>query len=256
MDIKGLPNSGSICYLNALVQGLWSCKHLVAKLNDIKTINPVANTLITLTNGDNLLTHIKKKYPNFGNGQESATECLVYLFECINDKKIDDLLMHTYETRIICKKCEHINESVREKNIHFLLFDEADLNTRGMKEYIIEHTNDIPDYNGSCNMCGNSTFKRKYRLKYIPEIAICVLNRYEKRENIVLPDTFSIDGTVDKKMVYKRVAEVEHSGTLHGGHYICKAIRRTGTYLINDGSATMSMLGTTPNTYITFYELI
>jgi ubiquitin C-terminal hydrolase len=253
----GLENNGCVCYLNALLQSLISCTSFISSLKKIENKSDIVNDLINMRSSCSILSHMRKKFPQFGKSQESASEGLVLLLETIDNEDIYKKFNHIYEERIVCINCKTILSANREISIHFLLFDEDKLKTDGLDKYILEYYNTIKDYKGECKKCSNTSFTRCYLLKYIPEIVVCILNRYLKRSDILLPETFKVVGTNNININYKKIAEINHSGSLGGGHYVCDAVRKNNkVYNFNDTHVSVSSLGTKKETYITFYHLI
>jgi ubiquitin C-terminal hydrolase len=251
----GLHNTGSICYFNSLLQGLVTCTSFIETLRNIKNKNDIVNDILELKDSSSILKHLQQKYTYFGHGQESASEGLVLLLELIDNEDVYMLFNHIYEERIVCVSCTNILSSKRENSIHFLLFDMEKLNKIGLSKYILEFYNTIYDYKGVCTKCNREKFTRCYRLKYLPEIVICILNRYDERIPTELPATFSLTDLSRLPLIYKKIAEIDHYGRLSGGHYVCRALRQDGlVYMFNDSNISISELHTKPETYITFYH--
>jgi ubiquitin C-terminal hydrolase len=259
----GLDNPGSICYFNALLQALLTCTSFIDALHNIENKSQLILDLIQIKecktiqikDSKTILNHLQRKFRHFGHGQESASEGLVLLLEYIDDENVYRLFNHSYEERITCVNCTHILSTTRENSVHFLLFNLNKLNQIGLSKYIVEFYNTIFDYQGVCTKCKHTKFTLCHRLKYIPEIVICILNRYDTREDVTLPSRFDIIDAEGFPMNYKKIAEVDHFGGLTGGHYICRALRSDGkVYNFNDSHISEDRLKTRLETYMTFYH--
>lgn len=252
----GLNNSGVTCYFNSLLQALVTCTSFIETLRNMENKNNLVRDILQISTSDNILSHLRNRFKKFGNSQESASEGLILLLELIDDPEIYKLFSHVYEERIVCMKCRKINSNNRDSAIHFEIFDEEKLLQDGLQKYLLEYYNKISDYDGICKFCGHTKFTRWYRLKYIPEIVICLLNRYTTRRSVTLPETFEISG-ISSPIKYKKISEINHSGNLNGGHYVCVAVRNDGNvYEFNDSSVSPSSLGTKLSTYLTFYHRV
>jgi uncharacterized UBP type Zn finger protein len=253
----GLENPASICYFNALLQALFTCTSFMHILGEIQDKTELVRDILKQDNSVTVLKHIRQRYPNFGNGQESATEGLVYLLDSINDENITKLFTHIYDERITCAYCARVLVSHRGNSIHFDTFDKKTFNEVGLEQYVLEYYNDIPDYNGICSNCANTSFKMCYRLKYIPEIVIFTSSKIEHHGMIIFPDTFKLIGCDGFPMYYKRIAEINHMGNIDSGHYVCTALRKHNVVMtFNDLYINVSEFKTTPDTYMSFYHYV
>jgi ubiquitin C-terminal hydrolase len=90
-----------------------------------------------------------------------------------------------------------------------------------------------------------------------PEIFVCLFNQYADKKLRYFPQIFKIPNNKNGSLTYQLVAQVEHSGSLGGGHYVCKALRKDGAYLLNDsGVSTITGLEPSAGTYMVFYQQI
>lgn len=124
--------------------------------------------------------------------------------------------------------------------------------------------------------CRSTNSCRKKKLQMIPEYLVVYLNKYRGKRNIKCPSQLQIPGK-NNMMTYKHIGQIDHSGSLIGGHYyafgirdststaqdcgirgdIRGGIRGDNNYLFNDGMiGKSSELQTTSGTYMVFYELV
>lgn len=103
-----------------------------------------------------------------------------------------------------------------------------------------------------CKQCESKNDKiRAIRTRRLPDIIVCVCMKYNKKINTPFPETIEIN----EKLKYKVVAQMLHSGNIHGGHYWAHCIRHDGWYNLNDQSVNrISQFNSLPETYIVFYE--
>ena len=276
-QVVGFNNTGVICWFNSLLQCLLSSHYfvkiimlthsdnlIIKSLQDlIKSINErpqeVHNSSIILKS---LLVILKDKDSNrfreFAMGQQSASEGFTLLLDYIDNNSLSALFTHRYEERVVWEKnLNKIESKIIGNNNQFMIFDENELKKSGLSEYIKYHEHPLDEYKSENPDTDPETkFKRLYVLRYLPKVVVMLLNRYYKRNrDISLPEEFKIPSCqFDGFMLYKKIAEIDHMGSLNGGHYISKIIRNNKAYMCNDSTYVPYRLETTSNTYMTFYE--
>lgn len=252
----GLYNTGSICYFNSLLQVLASCTSLhhwksrsVTNLEDefekfivnSSNFDPMASTI--------LLNALRKQVPNFGKGQESASEALTLLLNTIDNVTLNNMFIHRFKYNIKCLSCFHTTELVKDHSILFELFHISEINEDNMLNY----KTIVSDY--KCEKCNNLGAVKHARLTMLPEIIICLFNVYYTKSIHNFPEFLEFP-SFNKSLKYKVIGQIEHSGSLNGGHYWARALRNSGIYLFNDNSYYISKIEPTANTYIVIYHLI
>jgi len=253
---SGLYNTGSICYFNSLLQVLASCTSLhhwksrsKSKLEDefkdfitnSKVFDPMASS--------NLLNIFRLQVPNFGNGQESASEALTLLLNAIDNNSLNNRFIHRFKYNIKCMSCFYTTEIIKDHSILFELFHTTEVNEDSM----LIHKTLLSDY--KCEKCNKIGAVKTARLTMLSEIIICLFNVYYSKITHRFPDFLEFPG-MDEPLKYKIVGQIEHSGSLNGGHYWARALRDSGIYLFNDNSYSSSKIEPTSNTYIIVYHLI
>jgi len=294
----GLYNTGVICYFNSLIQCLMSCSSLnqYFLLNEHKfreESNIVAIMYIDLLNSNlknndsNKMFHSskllnfliikfkeKQKNINIGLGQEDICEFLGIFLDIINDNNIVKLFMHKYQCDIFCLKCKNISNIPDDKSYQFEIplnnidsyelkyINKSKSETIDISNYIRNNVSHISQIH--CKNCPEkNTLVKINRLKFIPTILIITYLKYQNKQMINFPKFLEYDNEIlKKKYTYILVSSVEQSGNIHGGHYICKALRKKFsankilpmTYLFNDASFQEYNINATSNTYISIYH--
>ena len=289
---SGFVNTGVICWLNSLLQALIANKHftdilkveykkdknisscthkeLYNLLKKIDIIENIEKSSILVLNGVITDLQNKKRKIDLGFGQQSSSEGLTLILEMLNNKKIDNKFNHSYEVTLQCDNNNEIISKTRTTNNIFYLFDEKSLIKDKLMQFLLYHIseleeNTIPHDYREKHIKGNR-YSRIFRLKYIPHIVIISLNRYftvgknkhhQRNPNIKLPNDFSMPGINGKSILYKKISEIDHLGSLEGGHYISRCLKDDdNVYLFNDSHVKLSKFGTLPSTYLTFYGRI
>jgi ubiquitin C-terminal hydrolase len=121
----------------------------------------------------------------------------------------------------------------------------------------MKNMEDLEDY--TCDKC-NTRLKnvhRVYTLKMLPEIVVIIFNKYGRKINCYYPSSLSFPAkNMNKKTIdYKLVAQIDHSGSMSGGHYVAKGVRGKEVFLFNDSSVSQSELGPTNGAFMVFYSV-
>lgn len=277
---SGLRNSGVICWLNSLLQAMLSSRILCSSFeesSDESATHREFRTLIqkaikkediSLSSSSilrALITDLRRqqKSIDIAFGQQSSSEGLILILDMLNKKEINDRFYHVYEDTIQCDQTGKVVSKVRSINNVFYIFDEETLLERGIRDFLLCHSNVLDeDFTPDDHEPGH-TYRRIYTLRRIPEIVVIALNRYmtngraHKKRNpkIKLPNEFSMPHNKEGDIKYTKIAEVHHLGGLNGGHYMSVAKRGNQSYLFNDEQVTPRAMETVPTTYLTFYEV-
>jgi uncharacterized UBP type Zn finger protein len=294
-SIFGLNNVNANCYFNSFVQALLSCKSLFKIVQDVKDDSELNKTItgrtfihtlrISLGNDQtqqpnisiNLLEALKKDISercintDYGKRQESASEGLVLLLDMMEDPKKDkknvsdvtELFRYWYDVEFFCNKCKKVVSVQSDTNVFLTLFfmdyyKSFPKTPEEFSEAIRQHiSNTDKDY--ICPECKTRTDGiRIHTLKKCPEIFVCIYMLYstEQRKARYFPHTMKFPGFNSSYHNYNLVAQIEHSGDLNGGHYICRAMRKNGkAYLFNDNSTPVeTTFSPSSSTYMLFYQ--
>lgn len=273
----GFVNTGSLCYLNSLIQALLGCiplnEYLIENEKDFRA-NKLINTYITilkkintLNDNDNIclrdnidllkeilsIQQSKSQNANFGFSQEDASECFLLFLDSVNDKTIEKFFYHKYKCNIVCLDCNHNQQIENDTSCQFTLnqFD------NDLSNYLRFNKSKMESY--KCKNCNSeeNIYKSNILLE-IPPIIIIALNKFTSKFNANYPDNIIFNPqSVDKKLEYKLISCIEHYGNMFSGHYICKSTRQDKMYLFNDSTYTeISKLDINMTTYILVYVLV
>jgi ubiquitin C-terminal hydrolase len=217
-----------------------------SKYGKIET-NDVTNLLTKLTS-------IRKysKYNLIIGQQEDIHEGLVLLLEALEYKDLGpDILFHTrYSSEIVCKKCRKAKkvgklENWQEPSEIVINLSEEDCheqidNKEAIERYIKMNIQIPRDYRcENCNVVNEYDKKTKeieaniihtYRLNRLSEIIILLFKKYHDKKSIFFPQCLDFT-SMQGNLHYDLVAQVEHWGTQHHGHYTAKCLRPTPTGL-------------------------
>ena len=256
IDPFGLNNTGSICYFNSLLQVLAGCTSLYNIIYEDKNntekvfhkfIDQLKNNKVNPFISSELIQALNKDVPTFGNGQESASEAFVLLINTINNKKLTETFMYRFRNNMQCLTCGHTTSEKKDHSIVFNIFHTDSLCVKNML-YMYEKLNDY-----KCDVCNNTEVIRISKLTMLPEIIFASFNIYYNKKEHSFDKILHFEKS---KLQYMAIGQIEHFGSLSGGHYTSRSIRQDKTYLFNDSSYYESKLGPTPNTYIVVYHCI
>lgn len=256
----GLPNNGNNCYMNSINQFLISStyfnKVILSNASNNKLFGIyhklLFNTVSTKYNiVTDLFTHIsqsiEKKHNINVHSQNDSIEILEFIIGILNDKKIENLFKHTYNSVIYCNSCNFEKKTIDDNLFYQYLYDNKITNK------ILE---EISFINGSqCRFCNTKTIFKKINIVRLPLVLIFLYN-YSNTSNKTLNSVISF--ILDKKKyVYSLVSFIEYYGSGRAGHYTCTGIRKDGIYKFNDYNVTPELLNAknTNNIYSSMYEL-
>ena len=210
----------------------------------------------------------------FGSGQESASEALILILDMMeppksgqltrvsHDSPTTSLFINRVRCALQCRECKSVTSKTEDYSVMMNLFHIDHLKTKVTtpKEFSdairtqISETNDF-----TCSKCRKKTNAlRTYNLTMIPEIIVCSFNIYARngvaRTPRYFPLTLEFPATAGGTMLYKLVGQIEHSGSLAGGHYWARGLRKNGVFRLNDTSAAPSTFEPTRGTYIVAYH--
>jgi ubiquitin C-terminal hydrolase len=242
----GFTNTGAICYFNALVQSLLSCKQFIAYICREKrdsvfflffkfiAIDKKWDPFFT-----SKLLHVMGGFaPN-----QSSNE---YFLKLCDYLKMDDLFSTKTETTKVCKECGKEGDKVMDTSVFTVIDNSVD--------EFCETTRDVEGYYCDSEKCKKKvTVAITTRIREISPIMVFSFNKYFQKRMIPYPKGFNIDG--DKE--YRLVSTIEHHGVLGGGHYFCRTVRNGTLLRLDDnGVGELGDIDPTDNTYMVFYERV
>lgn len=177
------------------------------------------------------------------------------------DPSFTDLFKHRYKCTIVCGGCRSVfriipDEAINIDLVHFDTGGPAPSTKKQFSEAIRRYVNPLDDY--WCETCKKKCQAFKlYELVMVPEIIVCMFNLYTRRGIARwFPDSLEFPAIGDGVHSYRLVGQVEHSGSLSGGHYWARGKRADGVYMLNDMSVSPSEFKPTPETYILVYHVV
>ncbi|QJX72103.1 hypothetical protein F-S17_0331 [Faustovirus] len=279
----GFNNSGVICWGNADNQSLFSCTSFIDTLLHLEeelSKSPLGKACVTLARhiqgktdpaqvdlkGHSLeiiKSMIRVLYYKNGkqlisaSQQQCANEGFILLLDALNCRQIDDLFNNIYQIDTECPACKQICSTMRDKNIQIEIFSNFEFKTsQDFANYLRVHTSETSDYR--CDKCNvkSANVKRTAKLRRVGEIIVIMFNKYHVKTNKWFPLDFVLPGANNTSLKYELVSQIEHVGSLHGGHYYAYCKRAGGVYLLNDTVATLAEgFAPTANTYMLMYHL-
>ena len=286
----GLHNTGVICWCNSLIQALLSCPSLNRVLLENEhnlADNPFASEYIRLLRaivprddeppvGDfgaassNILRQFiramqaQQRTFRIGGGQECVDEAFTIFLELFNCSRVDALFRNVYEYTIECDKCKQQVSKQRDPGVRIQMFSKFEFKS------CIEFCNWIKNHPSigdkyTCD-CGNvmTNFHRLEKLRMLREIVVIIFNKFFDKDMRWFPDTLEFSALPPgNKIRYKLVAQIEHAGNMHGGHYYTVARRYDSDStnesmfkLFNDAFVSDSEYQPTTGTYMIIYHMI
>jgi len=233
----------------------------------------------------------RRPFITFGPGQQSASECFILLLDMIEPEltpeelqsqrdnnnipadglnPVTDIFIHIKNTKIFCQNCNHeINTRTHETQFNLM-----DFNKNSQEDEFIPkiHMDQIFLEEYICDNCKVESSHENRIIKttildVVPEIFVCLFDIYEyyahsQRFVRQMPEYFEFQTPTNEILRYRRVAQVEHSGSRAGGHYWAICLRKKNEndespFLLNDSNASPhANLNLTRDTYLAFYQLL
>lgn len=286
----GFNNTGAICWMNSLLQfllGLPSINKVLLENEDSLAGNVLASRYIRflkqilpndnrgiksdeldpsmLANASSeiltaFLQRLKTKKINIkmGTSEECANEGFVLFIDMLGCPKVEKLLLTRYEISFECPQCHKDMFRAVDKSYQIEMFTRVRIETEtDFTNWLKIHPEEGDTYR--CESCGHCVgkFNKQKQLKRMSEIVIIVFNKYQEKDKRWFPQHLEFPMIGGGLLEYKLVGKIEHSGTMHGGHYWAQSFRDDDWAKLNDNS--LPSLGNsqpTPETYMIAYHLM
>lgn len=271
-----LGNPGALCWFNSLLQtmlGMSALNRAILEAADDLHDNVFAREYIRILNvalaGDGaslagasstLLQAMidqarRERIPlSLGNGQECADEGFVKFVELLKCPHVEKLFDSVYELNITCTSCKKVASSVRDRSSRIQMFSQVPITTQDLfARYLRAHPSECSYY--KCD-CGHTmaNFQRVEKLKMLREIMVIVFDKFVAKSNKWFPETLSFRNTSGGQTQYKLIGKIEHSGTMHSGHYWAHSLR--GRWMqMNDTSVHPGSSTPAPGTFMVVYHM-
>lgn len=262
-EIFGLRNSGTLCYLNSLIQSLVSCpafnKYLIT--NRVKyTSNQVVMKYLALLSRNSqhkpferanvddafdILRELMNYRSGRGSGpglsffrQEDIHEGLTLFLDAIPGA--ESIFNVRYACRIYCRSCKQstVPGTSGHEEPPELVIDMSDspavtkqeiedkikVNVQVPRDYTCEHCGAKNNYNPDTGEI-DSNILQIYRLARLSEVIVLLFKKYSGKRTMYYPPELEFK-SMTKNLRYRIVAQVEHFGNMYSGHYSCECLRR------------------------------
>jgi ubiquitin carboxyl-terminal hydrolase 2/21 len=193
-----------------------------------------------------------------GASEECANEGFVWFIDMLGCSRVERLLLNRYEISFICPNCNKDAFRVIDKAYQIEMFTKIRIETQDdFIDWLKVHPEEGDAY--KCEKCGHCVvkFNKKRQLKRMSEIVIVVFNQYQEKTKRWFPPQLTFPTNNGGTLNYQLVGKIEHSGTMHGGHYWAQSLRDGDWAQLNDNA--MPCLGNskpTPETYMIAYHLM
>jgi ubiquitin C-terminal hydrolase len=181
------------------------------------------------------------------------------------ESPITRLFLHRFRCDLHCRECKKVVSKETDYAVNFNLFhlDRLRDPPKTVESFSKNIRLQVSANDGYiCPNCKKMTAAyRVYNLTMVPEIIFCTFNLYVgyggSRVTRYFPASLEFPATDGGKLVFRLVGQVEHSGSLGGGHYWARGLRAGDrVFLLNDSSVSPSAFAPTPYTYIIAYHYL
>ena len=286
----GLINDGVLCYFNSLIQALMGCTSFNEKLLNTKNekLQPLIDEYINIYNKKTnnchkfiaILNNLRINKPKINiNSQSDIHETLIFLLETLDPYK--DKFQTWYKSEILCKSCNKLSDTKQPSEL-IINIEQVD----SLETHIKRNLYELKDY--KCD-CGASNSIQLLSLIKVSEIIVLLFKKYQTKTKQEFPNNLRFRSSTGE-LNYKLVSQIEHFGSMYGGHYTCKSLRvianknlglhlierckqknneyyktkiieineklsKTKTYNFNDNNYNPDEFNNSINTYMVFYHL-
>jgi len=186
---------------------------------------PAIQSLIKLISGDASKGTVDIAKLISTNRQECADEAFTKIIDAINRSTINNTFLNVYEQSITCGECKSTVSEVRDDAYQIYLKTRQTLSPENFTKYIKCRVDLCTnEFKADCGHVLTKYYKCE-RLKVLGEVIIVTFDKYQRKSNHYFPDSMRFPSTDGGFLQYDAVAIVEHFGSIHGGHYICHAVR-------------------------------
>lgn len=262
MRAKGLRNTGVSCHMNALMQMLVTSERLrgvvAAMQADTRLARAVKKFVDDYENGSPDASEVLRelKTDTYGSGQESVTEGFVLMMERLGALRV--LFEQVSVVKVHCLGCGASTGGQRDKTLQFNTFG-----LDALKKYpdtpaafaaaVACGVAKVDGFRcGECGARGGSA--AVHRMVRAPPLFLVVHNKYTEKKARYCPSRFELPAAGGGVLGYERVAQVEHSGGLHGGHYWARVARSEGVVVVNDEAVASAQFADGDSVYAVLYE--
>jgi len=201
------------------------------------------------------------------------------------ENPITSLFLHRFRCDVHCRDCENVVSKTTDYAVNFNLFhfDQMRAQPVTVAEFskgVRQQASITEDFRcpacvckacgatpseGKCLTCGTqmptTTAFRVYNLTMVPEIIFCMFNLYVgfggTRRTRQFPQRLEFPAQGGGLLSFYLVGQVEHSGSLSGGHYWARGLRAGNcVHILNDTGVSPAEFVPTPNTYIIAYHYV
>ena len=247
---KGLQNTNSKCYFNAIMQLLMSCPSINKYMKQAAKRYDIAREYTDLLAGIKLAIDIIYTKCARSNVQEDPHETLMLILNKIEQEdkklhtKIYNCLFHRAKLRRICANCKAVHNSVEENVVfHF------DISYTSLDDYTKE---EIVEY--KCEFCEHKTSTRSINISRLGPIFLISINKYTEKKKTNIPMTFALKSNIEGCIHnYKLIGQIQHNGSTNGGHHYAICRRQGGIFMLNDEGISSAQFIIDENTYMLAY---
>ena len=276
----GLVNFGNSCYMNSIIQCLYSIVPFLYYFLNINRLylNDIAKEMaavLTELYGENSLAsliNLKRKLgANYSNFEEQDShEFLIHLFDLLHDEQksvpsiIHNLFQGEHKIVIYCQKCHYISSFLEKFTCLSLPIPQS--NTRLTLDNLLKKFYSIESIEFDCPRCKrNEKIVKQTFIYRLPIVLIIHFVRFEfkhKKINkrcdfIEFPlANLRLDELYGQYKVYNLCSVSNHFGDISSGHYTSFCKRMTTWHKVDDDRL-IELPETeikTPEAYILFYK--
>lgn len=188
--------------------------------------------------------------------QNCVDEAFTKIVDLLGVNWIQFIFRHVYKISLTCPHCRKETSSVQDSGFRLELFTKFCFSTaQDFADYIFVHQSNCDTYRCDCgNLVNNAP--RIEKLQMLREVIVIIFNKYQSKDMRWFPQTLEFADSGGGRLIYGLVAKIEHSGNMHGGHYVCHALRQGSWYYFSDSTIGAGSPQPTENTFMIAYHML
>jgi ubiquitin C-terminal hydrolase len=243
---RPLENYMQCCWLNSLCQLILS----LAPFNQLLAKAPQQNNYAMRSAWQRLLVgeDARRLRAEFAKllavGQNCVDEALCLFLDALRCAPATHMLRLVLNYNMQCE-CGWAKKT-REEAYRIVVTEPKDLAT-----VLLRNESPLADF--ACPECKRRVPHRVESLGRVENSLIFVFDQWGPKRTFPFEEMITLPSTNGPPHRFRLVAQIEHFGTRHGGHYYARVLRNTGVMKINDQAISPSKFEPTPYTYMVAY---